>query len=70
MEVADGMSPDLHGYIIGTRLRVEKILVTLTSFSRRTLICEISVKMIDLLHLCLDSNQTSIGQSKEFTLLW
>ena len=29
-----GISPNLHGYIIETNLRVDKVLVTLTLFSR------------------------------------
>ena len=34
LEPMDGISPNLHGYINGTSLRAEYILVTLTSFSR------------------------------------
>ena len=34
LESMDGMSPNLHGYIIGTSLRVDTILVTLTVFSK------------------------------------
>ena len=34
LKAIDGISPNLHGYIIGTSLRVDLILVTLTSFSR------------------------------------
>ena len=33
-EPIDGMPPNLHGTIIGTSFSLDKILVTLTSFSR------------------------------------
>ena len=34
LEPVGGISPNLHGYIIGTSLRAVQILVTLTPFSR------------------------------------
>ena len=70
------ISPNLHEYSTETSLRVDWILVTLTFFkvTGGLKYVKISLKLIYLLNLCLDSNQTStaipLGQSKELTMFW
>ena len=72
-----GMSPNLHGYMIGASLRVLLnfgYLDLIFKFTGGLKYVKISLKLIYLLNRCLDSDQIStaipLGQCKELTMFW
>ena len=61
LEQADGFPPNLSEYIIWPSLRADKVLVTLTLFSRSEEDLEkmnVLLKMRNLMSHCLDCHQT------------